>query len=138
MSDSGPNFSRREFKKFTDSYNIEHITSSPTYAQSNGKVENSVKTAKKKALDARADPYVAFLDFRNTTTQGYITSPAQRMLNRRKRTLLPMFNRLLKPEIPTGVYKSWKDNQAKQAFYYDRTAKDLKTLSDGVVVRVKR
>ena len=32
MSDSGPNFSRREFKLFTDSYNIEHITSSPTYA----------------------------------------------------------------------------------------------------------
>ena len=109
-----------------------------TATTSNDKVENSVKTAKKRALDARADPYVAFLDFRNTPTEGYITSPAQRVLNRRKRTLLPMFNRLLKPEMPTGVYKSWKDNQARQAFYYDRTAKDLKTLSDGDVVRVKR
>ena len=82
MSESGPNFSRREFKLFTDSYIIDHSTSSPTYAQSNGKVENSVKTAKKKALDAHADPYVAFLDFRNTPTEGYIASPAQRMLNR--------------------------------------------------------
>ena len=44
MSESGPNFSRREFKLFTDSYNIDHITSSPTYAQSNGKVENSVNS----------------------------------------------------------------------------------------------
>ena len=73
MSDSGPNFSRREFKLFTDSYNIAHITSSPTYAQSNGKVENSVKTAKKimqKALDAHAGPYLAFLDFSNTPTEG--------------------------------------------------------------------
>ena len=33
ISDTGPNFSRREFKLFTDSYNIEHITSPPTYAQ---------------------------------------------------------------------------------------------------------
>ena len=99
-----------------------------------------MKTAKKimqKALDAHTDPYLAFLDFRNTPTEGYTTSPAQRMLNRRTRTPLPMSNRLLKPEIPTGVYKSQKANQAKQAFYYDKTAKDLEPLSDGDVVRVK-
>ena len=87
MSDSGPNFSRIEFKLFTNSYNIEHITSSPTYAQSSGKVEDIVETAKKimqKALDAHADPYLAFLDFRNTPTEGYTTLPAQRMLKRRK------------------------------------------------------
>ena len=42
-----------------------------------------------------------------------------------------------KPEIPTGVYKSQKANQAEQAFYYDKTAKDLKPLSDGDVVRLK-
>ena len=103
-------------------------------------MENRVKTAKKifqKALDAHADPYLAFLDFRNTPTEGYTTSPAQRMLSRRKRTLLPMSNRLLKPEIPIGVYKSQNDNQAKQAFYYDKTAKDLKALSDDDVVIVK-
>ena len=90
-----------------------------------------------KALDAHAEPYLAFLDFRNTPTEGYTTSPAQRMLNRRTRTQLPMSNRLLKPEIPTGVYKSQKANQAEQAFYYNKTAKDLKPLSDGDVVRLK-
>ena len=140
MSDNGPNFTSREFKLFTDSYNIEHITSSPTYAQSNDKAENSVKTAKKimqKALDAHADPYLAFLDFRNTPTGGYTTSPAQRIINRRTRTLQPVSNRLLDSEINTGVYKSQKANQAKQAFYHDKTAKDLKPLSDGDVVRLK-
>ena len=35
------------------------------------------------------------------------------------------------------MYRSQKDNQAKQAFYYDKTAKDLKALSDGDKVRVK-
>ena len=97
-----------------------------------------MKTAKKimqKALDAHADPYLAFLHFWNTPTECYTTSPAQ--LNRRKRTLLSMSNRLLKPEIPIGVYKSQNDNQAKQAFYYDKTAKDPKALSDGDVVRMK-
>ena len=134
MSDNGPNFTSSGFQLFTDSYNIEHITSSPTYAQSNGKAENSVKTAKKimqKALDAHADPYLAFLDFTNTPTEGYTTSPAQRMLKQRTRTLLPMSNRLLKPEVPSGVFKTQNANQAKQAFYYDNTAKDLQPLKDG-------
>ena len=81
MSDNGPNFASSELKLFTDSYNIEHITSSQTYAQSNGKAENSVKTAKKirqKALDAHADPYLSFLDFRNAPTEDYTTSAALR------------------------------------------------------------
>ena len=111
MSDNGPNFTSREFKLFTDSYNNEHITSSPTYAQSNGKAENSVKTGKKimrKALDAHTDPYLAFLDFRNTPTEGYNTSPAQRMLNRRTRTLLPMSNRLLKPNKHSAMTRQPK------------------------------
>ncbi|XP_015767458.1 PREDICTED: uncharacterized protein K02A2.6-like [Acropora digitifera] len=84
MSDNGPNFTSREFKLFSDSYSNEHITSSPTYAQSNGKEENSVKTDKKimqKALHAHADPYLAFLDFRDNWTEGYTTSAAQQMRN---------------------------------------------------------
>ena len=75
-----------------------------------------------KALDAHTDPYLALLDFRNTPTEGYTTSPAQRMLNRQTRTLLPMSSSLLKPEIPTRVQKSQKAVQAKQSFYYDKTA----------------
>ena len=85
MSDNGPDFTSREFELFSDSYSIEHITSSPRYAQSNGKAENSVKTDKKimqKALDAHTDPCLAFLDFRNTPTEGSTTSAAQQMLNR--------------------------------------------------------
>ena len=42
MSDYGPNFTSREFKLFTDSYNIEDITSSPTYAQSNVKLKRRI------------------------------------------------------------------------------------------------
>jgi len=140
MSDNGPNFRSKELKQFTDRYIIEHFTSSPTYAQSNGKAGHSVKTVKQamqKAHDAHAYPYLAILDFRNTPTEGYSTSPAQRMLNRRTRTLLPMSNRLLHKEISSGVQQSRKFNQAKQAFCYDKNAKELQPLVEGDVVRVR-
>ena len=48
-------FSSQEFREFAASYEFEVITSSPGYPQSNGKVENTIKTAKsitKKAYQA--------------------------------------------------------------------------------------
>ena len=48
------------------------------YPQSNGKAENAVKIAKRimeKAFAVGADPYLGFLDFRNTSTEGLATSP---------------------------------------------------------------
>ena len=59
ISDNGPPFSSREFQEFALAYELEHLTSSPRYPQSNGKVENAVKTAQnimKKARLAGTDP----------------------------------------------------------------------------------
>lgn len=69
----------------------------------NGKVESAVKTAKSllcKALSAGTDPYMAILDYCNTPTQGMDSSPAQRLMNRRTRTLLPTMETLLQPRAP--------------------------------------
>ena len=54
ISDDMP-FSYQEFRDFAANYEFEVITSSPGYPQSNGKVENTIKTAKsimKKAYQA--------------------------------------------------------------------------------------
>ena len=79
-------FSSQEFSEFATSYEFEVITSSRGCPQSNGKVENAIKTAKsimKKAKQAGTDIYSSLLDWRNTPSEGMSSSPAQRMFGRR-------------------------------------------------------
>lgn len=79
ISDNVP-FNSREFEEFSRSYEFEHITSSPHYAQSNGKLENTIKIGKtlmKKAKEADTDFYLSLLDWRNTPSEGLGNSPAR-------------------------------------------------------------
>lgn len=46
-SDNGPQVTSTDFQDFAKEWEFKHVTSSPHYAQSNGKVENAVKTAKR-------------------------------------------------------------------------------------------
>lgn len=139
FSDNGPQYSSAEFADFSHAWEFTHKTSSPGHPQSNGKVESAVKTAKRlmrKAKMAGQDPYLAILDHRNTPTQGLGTSPAQRLLSRRTRTLLPIRDSLLEPKVTnnrSGLIK----NQQRQAKYYNQTAKDMDPLKPGDVVRVQ-
>ena len=142
ISDNGPPFDSSEFRKFAKEWDFEHCTSSPGNSKANGKVESAVKTAKKlirKAYDTGSDPYIAILDYRNTPTQGMSSSPAQRLLNRRARTLLPTTKTLLLPGTSNNE-KEIKDltkRQQQQSSYYNRNARDLPTLAEGDVIRMK-
>ena len=107
FSDNGPPFSSKEFQEFASAYEFEHLTSSPRYPQSNGKIENAVKIAQSncimaKARDACSDPNLSLLDYRNTPAEGVGSSPSQRLFGRRTRTLLPTSSRLLSPETVQG------------------------------------
>ena len=80
QSDNGPPFDSQEFRDFAAAYEFELVTSSPNYPQSNGRVENAVKTAKqlmKKSKQAGTDFYLALLDWRNTPTEGVGCSPVK-------------------------------------------------------------
>ncbi|KAJ8365010.1 hypothetical protein SKAU_G00138410 [Synaphobranchus kaupii] len=46
VSDNGPQYASAEFKTFTESWEFEHVTSSPKHAQSNGQAERMVQTIK--------------------------------------------------------------------------------------------
>ena len=107
-SDNGPLFNSNEFSAFAALYEFELVTSSPEYPQSNGKVENAVKTSKnlmKKATTTNSDFQLALLDWRNTPTEGMKSSPAQRMFGRRTRTLLPTSKELLEPQLVRDLNK---------------------------------
>ena len=51
----------------------------------------------KKSIRAGTDPYLTILDYRNTPTQGMTTSPEQRLMSQRAKTLLPTTQNLLLP-----------------------------------------
>jgi transposase InsO family protein len=85
VSDNSP-FGAAEFKRFAIKYEFRHTTSSPRYAQSNGRAENAVKIAKRimtKAREAGSDPLLALLEWRNTPSEQLGPSPAQLMFGRR-------------------------------------------------------
>jgi len=141
MSDNGPQFTSSEFKNFSKDWDFEHYTSSSHHPKSNGKAESAVKTAKqlvRKAKEAKSDVYLVFLDFRNTPTQGVGTSPAQRMLGRRTRTLLPTATTLLQPR---GVMQSDREKLRRQQQTanerYNKRAKNLNPLHEGDQVRIQ-
>ncbi|VDI08640.1 Hypothetical predicted protein, partial [Mytilus galloprovincialis] len=129
------------FKNFAKEWDFSHETSSPYYPQSNGKVEHAVQTANslmRKGKHAQTDPFLAILDFRNTPTLGFETSPAQRLMNRRTKTLIPTKESLLKPKIEgRNVQKEIQYSKERQAHYYNQGAKELSSLKEGDVVRVE-
>ena len=90
---------------------------------------------------SNTDPVMALLEIRNTPTQDAGSSPSQRLINRRTRTLLPMTHNLLRPrgELEHGCDKlKVKHYQTMQATYYNRRARDLPVLKEGDrVVRLK-
>ena len=141
MSDNGPQFSSSEFRSFATKWGFEHITASPRYPQSNGKVENAVKTVKllfNKCKDSGQSEYKALLDWRNTPSEGIGTSPAQRFLGRQCRTLLPATNSLLQPQFSIQEYTQQLNKQKKrQQYYYNKHAHPLKPITIGEPVLMR-
>ncbi|XP_046841865.1 uncharacterized protein K02A2.6-like [Xenia sp. Carnegie-2017] len=93
ITDNGPQFRSKEFRAFSSQYGFKHTTSSPGYPKSNGMSERAVQTAKaiiKKAKYDNTDPYLGLLNYRNTPRNEIVGSPAQRLMGRRTRTLLPI------------------------------------------------
>ena len=139
VSDNGPNLTSAEFSRFSSDWEFEHITSSPYHSQSNGKAESAVDKAKKllkKTKRDGSDHWKAILDWRNTPTDGMKSSPVQRLMSRRTRTLLPTTTALLKPKIIEGVSDKIVQKRQTAKLYYDRNAKQLPDLVIGQKIRM--
>ena len=132
VTDNGPQFASAEFAKFCSSWNTQHITSSPTYAQSNGKAENAVRTIKRlfeKCREDKTSEFKALLNWRNTPTAGMSTTPSQRLMGRRCRTLIPTHSKLLAPTFDVTTARLELEGQkAIQKMYYDHRSCSSLTL----------
>jgi len=92
MSDNGPQYSGESFKRFTNDWNIKHVTSSPNYPRSNGFIERHVKhikSALKKTIRSGEDWQMTLLNLRATPIDNKLPSPAELLLGKPISTLLP-------------------------------------------------
>lgn len=141
VTDNGSQFSSAEFAVFAKTWMFEHKTSSPTYPQSNGKAEKAVQTVKtlfRKCKASGTSEFQALLDWRNTPTAGIGTSPAQRLMGRCCKTLLPIAGSLLQPNFPTEEdTRKLLGTKQQQQFYYNKKASPLEPISVGDAVRVR-
>ena len=63
-SDNGPQYTAQTFKRCSETWEFQHLTSSPGYSQSNGKAESAVKNGIffiRRADMAKSDIFLAIL-----------------------------------------------------------------------------
>ena len=140
ITDNGTNYSSQEFKEFTQAWNINYITTSPHYPKSNGKAESAVKIIKgiiSKAKKEGMDMWKCILEWRNSPTPGTSSSPSQRLISRRTRSMLLCSQTMYKPEVQTTVTEQIIRKRKQAKYYHDRQAKSLPKLVIGQPVRVK-
>lgn len=139
VTDNGPQFASAEFAVFA--WMFKHTTSSPYHPQSNGKAENAVKTVKRlftKSKESGQSEFLALLDGRNSLSEGIGLSPAQHLLGRRCKTLLPVAGTHLQPRYSTEQEThAFIGNKQRQQHYYDRHAKPRHPIKPGETMHMK-
>ena len=99
-------------------------------------LRDTAKSLIKKTLKDNRDPWLALLDQRNTPTESIGTSPAQRLMSRHTRTLLPTATNLLHPKVPESVIEKLKLKRQKAKWYHDRSSRILPEIEIGQDVRI--
>uniref|UniRef100_A0A3Q4MZZ0 Integrase catalytic domain-containing protein n=1 Tax=Neolamprologus brichardi TaxID=32507 RepID=A0A3Q4MZZ0_NEOBR len=134
--------SSQEFRRFAEYWGFQHITSSPRYPQSNDLAEKTVQTAKRiltKAKQDKMDPYLSLLEYRNTPVDG-LKSPAQILMSRRLRSILPSTTAQLRPQVtPQSLVQERREEcQLRQKRHYDTSARPLLTPQAGALIHYQQ
>lgn len=109
---NGPQNVTEEFRKFAESWEFIHLTSSPGW-------------------------YIALLEHRNTPLEGVGLSLVQMLMGCHLKTKLLASTYLLTPERALNVQGRLKERKAKQRGYYDVHAKRLPELHAGDKLRMQ-
>lgn len=141
VSDGGPPFNSEKVQNFFKDWNITHFITSPYNPRSNGQVERSVQTLKRsltKAAEDGKDLNLVLLDYR-TQPSSDLPSPAELLMGRRLRSILPSHPACLKPKFPIArVTETLKKRQEIQNKHANRHAKKHPELQTGAKVWFKK
>ena len=91
-SDNGPCYSSKEFHNFLSFYQVDHVTSSPHYPQSNGFAEALVGITKKlmeKSVKEGKPWNYGLLQYRTTPISSTLPSPLEMLTRRKPHSSLP-------------------------------------------------
>lgn len=139
ISDNGPHFSSYAYKNFAETWEFEHVTSSPHYPRSNGFVERQIQTVKsimKKCKRSGDDPELALLTLRTTPVDSKLPSPAELLYSRKIRANLPTHVHYHNPEHDQ-FGEQLVNRQLTQKYYNDLHAKDHPPLYVGQKVTIR-
>ena len=104
-SDNGPCYSSREFHNFLSFYQVDHVTSSPHYPQSNGFAEALVGIAKKlmekSVKDGKPWNY-GLMQYRTTPISSTLPSPLEMLTGRRPCSTLPQLPSTIGKNVETS------------------------------------
>ena len=108
-SDNGPCYSSKEFHNFLGLYQVDHITSSPHYPQSNGfakaLVGISKKLMEKSVKEGKLWNY-GLLQYRTTPISSTLPSPLEMLTGRRPHSTLP--------QLPSSIGKNMETSRIQQ------------------------
>lgn len=130
VSDNGACFTSSEFAEFMSRNGINHVTTAPYHASSNGLAERAVQTFKsmlKKCAGVTIETKVARVLFSYRITPQSTTgkSPSELLMGRKLRSTLD----LVQPDVRGKV----RGNQWKQKEYHDKRARE-RSFSEGDAV----
>ena len=93
ISDIGPHYDCKNYKKFYKEWGFQYITSSPRYPQSNGFIKQQVQTVKHtldKTKKSGQDSHMSLLCLRSTPVDSQLPSPAELLYQHKLQSNLPV------------------------------------------------
>ncbi len=93
-----------------------------------------------KATASGRDPYIALLEYRTTPISDCGKSPAQLLMSRRLRSILPSTPASLQPDLvnPEATQRRFEEKQEKQKMFYNRNAKTRAGISVGDQILLRK
>ena len=132
ISGNGQRFTSEEYKIFSQQWDFTYNTTSPVFSQSNGFIERTIQTVKnslKKTMTSNEDPFLPLLALWTTPGKDRL-SPAQKLMGRTLRTIIPSVKHHLKTTNSVKISK-------KTTAQYNSKARNLNDLHPGERVRLR-